>query len=150
MNNLEILKLIHVLGAIVWVGGAVLMIILGFRVAKADLGRRLGYTEDMNFVGGRVFAPASIVTLSAGIWLVIWHPAYDFNQLWIILALGGIAVSIAIGMGFYPPQGNALIAELKAGNPAAEARSARIARVSMVDTAILLIVVWAMVAKPGL
>lgn len=150
MGKLEALKLVHIVAGMVWVGGSIIFLILGARMAKAPRDEQLTFNKSMEFVGERIFGPAAAVVLGAGIWQVIEHPAYSFSQTWIVLALGGIAVSVAIGLGFFGPQGKALTAELEANDPAAAARARRIGRVSMLDTLILLMIVWAMVYKPGL
>jgi uncharacterized membrane protein len=149
MVKLDVLKLVHILGAMVWVGGSIILLILGTRMAKASRDRQLAFNETMEFLGGRVFGPAAFLVLGAGIWLVIEHPANSFGQTWIILAFGGIALSVALGIGFFGPQAKALKAELQANDPAAAARSRRIGQVAMFDTLILLVIVWAMVFKPG-
>jgi uncharacterized membrane protein len=149
MAKLDVLKLIHIVAAMVWVGGSIIFVILGTRMAKASNEERLRFNQSMEFVGARVFGPAAALVLAAGIWMVVEHPAYGFSQTWIIVALGGIAVSIAIGLGFHNPQGKALTAELEANDPAAAVRSRRIGMVSMFDTLLLLVIVWAMVYKPG-
>lgn len=149
MTRLEVLRLVHILAAMVWVGGSIIFLILGARMAGAARDRLIAFNETMEFVGARIFGPAAMLTLAAGVWLVIDHPAYEFSQTWIVIALGGVAMSIVIGIGFFGPQGKALAAELEANEPAAATRARRIGRVSMFDTVILLVIVWAMVFKPG-
>ncbi|MEX2322825.1 MAG: hypothetical protein WEA29_03535 [Acidimicrobiia bacterium] len=150
MAKLDVLRLVHILAGMVWVGGRIIFVALGARLANAARDRQLAFNETMGFVGGRIFGPAAFLVLGAGIWLVVEDPAYSFNQTWIVLALGGVALSVAIGIGFFGPQGKALTAELLADDPAAAARSRRIGQVSMLDTLILLVIVWAMVYKPGI
>jgi uncharacterized membrane protein len=150
MAKLDVLLLVHVLGAMVWVGGSIIFLILGARMANAPRDEQVTFNKSMEFVGGRIFGPAAALVLVAGIWLVIEHPAYEFTQTWIVIALGGIALSIAIGLGYFSPQSKALLAELEANDPAAAGRARRIGQVSMFDTLILLVIVWAMVYKPGL
>lgn len=149
MAKLDVLLLVHILAAMVWVGGSIIFLILGARMAGASRDEQLAFNKSMEFVGGRIFGPAAALTLAAGIWLVIEHPAYEFSQTWIVIALGGVVLSTVIGLGFFNPQGKALVAELEANDPAATGRARRIGRASMLDTLILLVIVWAMVYKPG-
>lgn len=144
----ETLKFIHVLAAIVWVGGGIVSTILGVRMRRASTEHRLGFSRDMGFVGERVYGPAAGIALIAGIWMVIDEPAFGFGQAWIIIGLGGFLLSSIIGVAFFGPAAKALAADLEAGR-SNDALQARISRVSYLDLAILLVVVWAMVVKPG-
>jgi uncharacterized membrane protein len=150
MDTIGVLTLVHIVAAMVWVGGSIIFLILGARMSTAPRDEQLTFNRSMELVGSRIFGPAAGLVLASGIWLVLKHTVYSFSQTWIILALGGIALSIAIGVGFFGPQGKALTAELEASDPAATVRARRIGQVSMLDTLILLVIVWAMVYKPGL
>ncbi len=150
MSKFESLKLAHTLAAIVWVGGAVLLTLYGAKMAGgASREERIGFTNQSLFAG-TVFSIASLIVLGFGVWMVVDNPVWEFDQLWISLGFLGIAVGAVLGMGFYGPQGRKVIAELEAGDPAGEARSRRIGMVAMAETVLLLVVVWSMIAKPGL
>ncbi len=145
-----ILKFIHVLFAAAWVGGAVLLSTYGFRMMKAGVADKIAFSK-MTLVAGRLFAGFATVALVAGTWLVIREDnLFGFDQAWISIGFLGIIVGAALGPAFFAPQARALIGELEAGNPSAAAREKRIAVVSMLEAALLLVVVWAMVYKPGL
>lgn len=144
----ETLKFIHVLAAIVWVGGGIVSAILSYRMRYAAPEHRLGFARDMAVVGDRIYGSAAGIALIAGIWMVIDEPAFGFGQAWIIIGLAGFALSSAIGVGFFGPATKALIADLEAGGSGDAAR-ARIQLGSYADLAILIVVVWAMVVKPG-
>jgi hypothetical protein len=75
---------------------------------------------------------------------------YDWDQAWISFGFGGVLVGVVLGVAFSGPQGKALVSELKSGDSAAQARGIRIGRVSVLELLILIVVVWAMVFKPGL
>jgi uncharacterized membrane protein len=144
------LKLIHVLAAIVWVGGNVLTVIHGARAgASSDPADRIRFAKDA-LVSGRVFAASGILTLIAGVWMVLREEFWGFDQAWISIGFIGILLGAILGPAFYAPQAKALIAESEAGDPAAEARGRRIGQVSTLEVLVLLVVVWAMVFKPGL
>lgn len=143
------LKFIHVLAAVAWVGGSILLQVYGARLAKAGAEDRIRSAND-SLVAGNLFAAAGIVTLAAGVWLVLRVDAWDFDQAWISIGFAGVLLGAVLGMAFYAPQTRALIGELEAGSPAAGLRGRRIALVSTIETVILVVVVWAMVFKPGL
>ncbi|HEX5631533.1 MAG TPA: DUF2269 family protein [Acidimicrobiia bacterium] len=148
MTLYETLKLLHVLAAIVWVGGGVFQTVSTWRAMDADPVHRLGLARDMRFAGDRVFGPASLLALVFGIWMVVESPAIGWGDTWIVIGLAGIVISGAIGGAFFAPKSKALVARLEAGEDAS-ALMRTIGKVSLVDMTILLIVVWAMVTRPG-
>jgi uncharacterized membrane protein len=148
MTLFETLKLLHVLAAMVWLGGGILQTILVWRVRRADLPHRLGLARDMKSMGDRVFGAATVAVLAFGIWMVIEQPAFAFGDTWILIGIAGILISGAIGGAFFAPKGKALVATLESGQPA-DALLHNIAMVAVVDQLVLITVVWAMVAKPG-
>lgn len=143
------LKFVHVLAAITWVGGSILIQVYGARLSRGGNDDRVRFAKD-TLVAGNVFASAAIIALATGLWLVLRVDAWGFDQAWISVGFVGILVGAVLGTAFYGPQTKALIAELEGGSAAAERRSRRIAMVSTLDTLLLVVVVWAMVFKPGL
>ena len=143
-----VLKLIHVVFAVVWVGGAAFLALYGLRLARADISARIAFARQ-GLVAGRIFAAAGMVTLLAGVWLVLRENLWGFDQAWVSIGLAGIALGTVLGPAFYGPQARAVIAELEGASPAAGPRFRRIGVVSALEAAFLLVVVWAMVYKPG-
>ena len=150
MTKFEVFKFLHVTAAIIWVGGAILGAFFTERAKKAEPAHRLGIVRDMEFVSRRMFAPAAMAALLFGVLMVLEADVIDFDQTWIILGSGGIVVSTILGLGYLGPQAKKLAAELAAGDAAAGGRLTAISRVAQLDLFVLLVVVWAMVAKPGL
>jgi len=148
MTLFETLKLLHVLAATIWVGGGILQTTYVVRSARADAAHRLGVARDMVFLGSKVFGPASGLALIFGVWMVIDRPAIAFGDPWIVIGFVGFALSSLVGGAFFSPKGKALLAELEAGKPG-DALLKTITRVAFVDQASLLVVVWAMVVRPG-
>jgi hypothetical protein len=61
-------KSLHVVGAVIWVGGAAALQILAFRIIRTgDATRQAEFAKDAEFVGTRAFIPASWVLLLSGI-----------------------------------------------------------------------------------
>jgi uncharacterized membrane protein len=143
------LKVVHVLAAIVWVGGSVLALVLGRKAASGPVEERKVFAEN-SLLAGRLFSVAGLTVLAAGTWMVARSPLYDWDQAWISFGFSGVAVGVVLGIAFYGPQGRALVAELEAGDPAADARGTRIGRAASFELLVLVVVVWAMVVKPGL
>jgi uncharacterized membrane protein len=143
------LKFIHILAAITWVGGSILIQVYGSRLRSAGSDDRIRFAKDV-LVAARLFAAAGIVAFAGGLWLVLRVDGWDFDQAWISIGFLGVLIGAGLGMAFYAPQTKALIGELESGDEAAEGRGRRIALVSALEVGLLIIVVWAMVFKPGL
>lgn len=148
MDLTNLLKLVHVAFAAFWVGGAVLLTVYGMTLMKADAGTKIAFSR-MTLVAGRLFAVFAAVALVAGTWMVIRVEWFDFDQAWISIGFVGIVAGAVLGPAFYAPQARALIGELESGSGAAAARERRIGIVSMLETLLLIVVVWAMIYQPG-
>jgi len=88
--------------------------------------------------------------LASGVWLVIREDGWQFDQAWISIGFTGLLLGFILGPVFYGPQTRAFIAEEEASDPAAGPRNRRIGMVAAVETIVLLVVLWAMIYKPGL
>ncbi|MGH2754762.1 MAG: DUF2269 family protein [Actinomycetota bacterium] len=153
MTWYEFLKTAHVLLAILWVGGAITFQMIAIRILKEDPPARLvPFTRDTEAIGMKVFLPASLVLLIAGILMVLDSPGIDFTDAWIIIGLGGIVSTIVIGAGFLGPESGrlaTLIEQKSDTDPEVVQRITRILLISRIDLVILLIVAANMVFKPG-
>ncbi|MCB2224761.1 MAG: DUF2269 family protein [Actinobacteria bacterium] len=144
-----VLKLVHIIAAVFWVGGATMVLWYGSMIRRSEIGTKAAHAR-MAVAAGRFFAVSAVVALAAGVWMVLRVSAYEFSQAWVSIGFLGIAAGAVLGPAFYGPQGRALVAELEEGDPAASARENRIALVSALEVVLLLVVIWAMVYKPGL
>jgi uncharacterized membrane protein len=145
-------KSIHVITAVIWVGGAAMIQAYAFRILRTGDGRRQAeFSKDTEVVGMRVFVPASLILFLAGIGMMV-NLDWSWNQNWIILGLIAFALSFVLGAGFLGPEGGR-IAELiereGVDSPAVQARIRRILTVSRCELIVLLIVIVNMVVKPA-
>jgi uncharacterized membrane protein len=150
----EWLKAFHVLLAVVWVGGAISLQIQAIRLAReGDPVRMASFAGQAEWIGSRVFAPASGLLLVLGVWMVIEEPAWTFGQFWILAALAMFAYSFVSGAFFISPQSGRLkrIFETEGpSSPEAVALVSRLFLVSRIELALLILIVFDMVMKPGL
>jgi len=153
MSNYEVLVFVHVLAVAVWVGGAVVMQALGLRALRSDdpaaVARRAG---DVEWVGTRIFAPANVILLAAGIWAVE-EGGWDYGDGWILFGLAVWVLSFVVGMGFIGPESGRvkrLVADLGPEAPEVTARVVRIEWIARIELLLLIAVIAVMVAKPGL
>jgi len=105
----------------------------------------------MGVVGPLVLAPATVLVVGVGVWMVLDSSAWGFDQTWVQFALGLFAGAFLIGVAF---QSRAAL-KADAAATAGDAREAlrQLTRWSWGYRAILLLLLvatWDMVMKPGL
>jgi uncharacterized membrane protein len=151
-NLYDWLLLLHIVAAMVWVGGTVLLTAFATRVVRdgdADVVTR--FIGNLRVIGPLVLAPAPITLIAIGVWLALRSDAWGFSQLWIQLALGLFAGAFLIGAAHQSR--TAIAAERAAeGGDAGEA-ARQLGRWLWGSRLILLLLVvatWDMVFKPGL
>jgi uncharacterized membrane protein len=144
----------HILAAIAWVGGAISMQVVGARLVKAETAEAVAaYARAAEWLAPRLFMPASLAVLGFGIAMVSVNEAWSIRQLWIILALAGIAISGIGGAMFFGPQSRRIADAVRtegAESARAQALIRRIFVVGRFDVLLLLLIVADMVLKPGL
>ena len=143
----ELLLAVHLLAAVVWVGGSVAITILAARLAPED---RRSVAPHFDWYGSRVITGAAVVLLIAGILLVNELDYVEIGDLWVILALIGYFISFAIGAGVLGPAGKRIATMSDSGDVAGvEATYQRLLTFSRIDSLIVLLVVIDMAVKPG-
>ncbi len=150
MTLFEWLKWIHVLAAIVWLGGALITQLYVLRLKNAEPAHRLGFARDLVFAGQRIYAPAAAVALTAGVWMVLDRPAYAFEQTWIVIGIAGLLIAAGIATGYIVPQTKKAIGFMESGQgPQAGAVIKKVGISARLGTLVLLVVLWDMIFKPG-
>ncbi len=148
VTGYEILKSLHVLAAAVWIGAAVAVNVLARRILGADDGRAAGFMRDWEWLGNRLFAPASVVLIVTGVWATL-DADIGFDELWILVGLAVWLASFAAGAAFMGPTLGRAGKALGAGDTRAARRlTARVLLVARVELALLALVVVLMVVKP--
>ncbi|HYH59784.1 MAG TPA: DUF2269 family protein [Thermoleophilaceae bacterium] len=148
----DLLLTIHVLAAVLWVGGSAALLTLGYYLRGRDINTRVEYTRWTEWLGPRLFAPMSIAVIVAG-HLLVNEIGYDFDQTWLMLGQIGWLLSFLIGIGFYPREGKKrekLIEQHGIEHESVNASINRVLTVASIDTLIVVLVVVDMTTKPGL
>lgn len=148
----DFLLTIHVLAAVIWVGGGTAMHILARRVLKRGDGEEIyKFSKEINTVALRLYAPLSVILLIAGI-LLVDEVGADFGDLWITLGFLGWIVSFIVGIAYYGPQDKKLQALVAADGPTAPGVIENVRQaifVNQIELLILFLVVIDMTTKPG-
>jgi uncharacterized membrane protein len=152
MSSYELLLFVHILAAVVWIGGALSLQVLAIRAERSpDGGRVANIATEAEWVGSRIFLPASIVLLLAGIGLTL-EGDWGFTTLWVLLGLIAYGLSALTGSLFLGPESGRIgkmIAEVGPQDPEVIARIKRIFLVSRIELVVLLFIVFDMTVKPG-
>jgi len=152
MSRYEIYLFLHIVCAILWIGGGTMLLIQSIRAERANdlvgMQRALATTTAMALV---LFVPASLGALVFGLLMVIDGP-WSFGTAWVVLGLIGFAATFCTGLFFIKPESERLEA-LVARNggvmgPDAIAAGRRMLLISRVDFVVLYLVVADMALKP--
>jgi uncharacterized membrane protein len=147
----SVYKMIHVLAAVVWVGGGASVTVLALLTEReGDPKALVSLGHKVEFMATRIFIPSSLVVLVFGILMMI-KGDLDWGQFWVIVGLLGFAATFLTGVVFLGPQTkklNVLAAELGAEHPLTQEKLKRLLLVARFDVALLLVIVADMVAKP--
>jgi uncharacterized membrane protein len=146
------LLFLHVLAAMVWIGGGVMLAAIAARALRdpdpAAVGR---FTASLRVLGPLVLAPATVAVLGLGIGLVVDSGAWDFGQLWLQLGLALFAAAFLIGAVWQSR--TALAATRAAGrdnNGEARRQLRRWLWGYRLIVLLLVAAAWDMTTKPGL
>ncbi len=150
----SLFKWIHVSGAVFWVGGGLLLTVLGLKAeASDDPNEIVTLARWAAWVGEKLFAPAGLVVLAMGIAMLVHGNGslVHWDKFWVIVGLVGYASTFVTGIAVLSPQAKkvAELSETK-GPTAPETTAAirRILRISRFDVAVLMVVVADMITKP--
>ena len=147
----ELWLAIHIVCAVLWVGGGVSVHVLGrMYTSEGDPAAMLDFNRKAISIGNRLYAPVSVVLIVAGV-LLVEEVGYDYGSLWIVLGFLGWILGFVVGIGFYTLQGKRIDAAVAAEGASSETVAAGIRRVLLVNSVevlILLLVVVDMAVKP--
>jgi uncharacterized membrane protein len=147
----QLLLYVHILSAIVWVGGAIYAQLLAVRVSRASDPAELPMVaRHTAYLGLRVFLPASLLIIITGV--VMTLQAWNFGQTWIAVAVALWVVSAGLGGIYVGPRVAKVSALFEAEGPtSASARSLldRLFLVSRLELVSFFVIIGLMVFKPG-
>jgi len=150
-NWYALFKAVHVLLAVVWVGGGVTIMIHGIRAQRAnDTKSILTIAQQASFMGEKVFAPAGLVVFLMGIAMMI-NSSWGWGHFWIVAGLIGYASTFLVGIGVLSPLAKKIERSAQENGPEHPETMALIERIMLIarfDVAVLLLVIVDMATKP--
>ncbi len=145
------LKSVHVIASVMWVGGAIMLTLLGLMtLAERDPVRMAQFARQVSFLGGRYFPPLSLMVVGFGFWMVE-HADLGYDATWLQIGIGGWIASFVVGAGYLGPHSTKLARLLEQRPPEdseVQALIGRILLVARLDALLLLFIVFDMTAKP--
>jgi uncharacterized membrane protein len=151
VTTYEWLKTAHVLAAVMWVGGNVMLTLLGLMtIGLRDPIRLAQFAKQGAFLGSTYFPPLSLMVVGLGFGLVE-NGDWGYDPTWVQIGIAGWVASFLLGAGYLGPQARKLARRLEQCGPDdADAQSliGRILLVARLDALLLLFVTFDMVAKP--
>jgi len=146
------LLFLHVLAAMIWIGGGAMLAVTAARVLRDDDREAIArFTASLSALGPRLLAPATIAVAALGIWLVADSPTWSFGRLWVQLGLGLFGAAFVLGAAH---QSRAALAATRAAERGDADESRRQLRRWLwgyrLILALLVAAAWDMTTKPGL
>jgi uncharacterized membrane protein len=154
MTLLPWLHFVHVLAAIVWLGGGILLMLASMYVRSSTDPKALTFFARMlSYVGLRGLTPAVVVLLVTGVWMILDGSGWTFSQFWVQLALALFAVAFLIGAVYMSRVGLQMESTARAGALEGATGQSLVTRWQLgysIVLVVLLAALWDMVFKPGL
>lgn len=151
MSAYSALLFVHIVCAVIWVGGAFALQVLAFLVSRTgdqlELARLLRHFE---VIGSRVFVPVATLLFIAGAAMTL--QAWSFGNTWIAVAVALWVLSAVAGAAYLGPRAKRVGELFDAEGPSSEAGRALMNRLFLVSRLELLsfaIIIALMVFKPG-
>jgi len=145
-------KAIHVLAAVIWIGGGAFLTILGVAAErKKDPVELATIARRAATVGEKLFAPAGLVVVAMGIAMMV-NTDWGWGRFWVVAGLVGYAITFVTGVGVLAPMAKkvtALVDDKGPADPETMAAIGKVLMIARVDIALLLLVVVDMVTKPA-
>jgi uncharacterized membrane protein len=146
------LLFLHVLAAMVWLGGGVMLAaIAAYTLRNPDPAAVGRFSGTMRATAPFVLAPATLAVLGLGIALVLDTDSWDFGQLWVQLGAGLFAAAFVIGAAW---QSRTALAAARAAERGDDRDARRqlgrwLAGYGLI-VLLLIVAAWDMTTKPGL
>jgi uncharacterized membrane protein len=148
----QLLLYIHIVCAVIWVGGAFYAQLLALRVIRSDdPDETPRLARHIEAIGSRVFVPAAVVLLIAG--AVMTAQRFSFMDAWIVAAIALWLLSAVAASVYLAPRAKRAAELFETEGPGSEAGLGLVRRlflVSRLELASFALVIALMVFKPQL
>ncbi len=140
---------LHIVAASAWLGGNLMSLLVPGLLAPGGPPVMLALGRANLVLSRLFFIPAALLTLVTGIWLVVLVD-YGWGDTFVTVGFTAVLVIAFGSMGVLVPTGRKMVAAMEAGDGAtAQALAPRQRYVSTINALVLLVTVYAMVARWG-
>jgi uncharacterized membrane protein len=143
---------LHIVAIVVWVGGDVTLTTLGIVFERRGDGEILAALGRMGeWIGTRIYTPTLFAAFGLGV-VLVEKGNWGWNTFWIDFAVTGWGIAAAVGVAFVGPEFGRIDKAARTHGPDSAEVARRVKRLFTVfrfDTALLLLIVIDMVAKPS-
>ncbi len=147
----QFLLFLHIAAAAAWIGGAVRQLVEAPIIGGAQPVARALWHRTQVAMGTRLFAPAAVIVLASGVWMVMLSDAIGFGTPFVTIGFAAVIFGAAVGPAVFGRRSEAAAALMEEGDiKGAEAIARGMRPIEFLDLAILLVTLAAMVWKWGL
>jgi uncharacterized membrane protein len=147
----QIYLALHVLSAVVWVGGDITLTTLGIVFEHKRDGPTLAALGRMGtWIGTRVYTPALFFTFAFGAALIV-KLGIPWGEAWVVIGIVGWAIAMTVGIAFVGPELGRIDKAAQQFGPESPEVARRVKRLFTIfrfDTALLVLIVIDMTARP--
>lgn len=144
-----VLLWLHIASVAGWVGANYVQLVVGPRLDRASNEVASAWTRQIMWLGERYYAAVGGLIMLTGIGLVLetdWNWDHDFVWVGIVV----VVIGAVMGVGVFTPLTRRKLASLEGGDTStALAVQRRIVGFALLDTALVLLALYAMVDKWG-
>lgn len=150
LTGYEWFKIVHVMAAVLWVGGGAALVVYALMTLRQDDPREMAsFATKAGLIGERIFLPLSLTVFGMGV-AMVEKLDIPWSNFWILFGVVGWAVSAGTGALFLGPETKRLgkmIAERPPDDAETQRRIRRILLIVRLENLLLLAIVFVMVAK---
>ena len=146
----NLLLVLHIAGVAAWLGANFTQLVLTPRFNRADNATRLTWVEATRFLGQRYYNVAGALIVITGVLLVIESPVFDFSAGFVAVGIAAVVIGGVTGVVGFERWNRGQVEALSASPPdgaTASALGRRVVTFALLDSAIVLTAVLAMVEK---
>jgi uncharacterized membrane protein len=147
---LETLLTIHILAAAAWIGGGLLNVFIGPKMAESGGETALNWLRAVVEAVSKYFIPAGTLTLLSGIGLVLVDDAYDWSAPFVWIGIVTVVLALGLVSTVLAPAGRrAIVAALAGDFPEVGVNARKAAITSRVVVLLLILTEVVMVLRLG-
>jgi hypothetical protein len=148
MTYRDILLILHIAGAGIWLGANVVQAVVPPAGARLGTAVLAGWYRLTSVLARRLYIPAAILILVTGVLLVLENEAYDFGTTFVTIGMAMIVVGAVLGTVVFGPGGDAAAQAVESGDESRiRSAVARVTRWGLIDTLLLLATITVMVIR---